>query len=247
MLGRATLLCLTTWAGSIGGGTDPQSAPESSRSPFAYANVDRTDDIIVGPPEARPSCDAELAAAHVMVEAASLPPIVRPSGITCGAPQVVTYRESPAKITWSPTVQVTCTLALALARFETIVQEEAQRLLDTRVVHIRHFGTFDCREMVAFPGWVSQHSYANAIDVAEFELENGAKIAVLDHFAPKQPEAQTKEAAFLRGIARRAYDEEVFSSVLTPFFDRLHVDHFHLDLARTRCDGTAFHREPKAR
>jgi hypothetical protein len=43
---------------------------------------------------------------------------------------------------------------------------------------------------------------------------------------------------FLRSLARRLYDEDVFSVVLTPFFDALHRDHFHLDLARYRLDGT---------
>jgi hypothetical protein len=30
----------------------------------------------------------------------------------------------------------------------------------------------------------------------------------------------------------------VFSVVLTPYWDALHRDHFHLDLARYRVDGT---------
>ena len=33
------------------------------------------------------------------------------------------------------------------------------------VVRIDQLGTYNCREMAAFPGWVSEHSYANAIDL----------------------------------------------------------------------------------
>jgi hypothetical protein len=211
------------------------------RSPFAYANIDPTDDDIVGPPDVRESCGTDLAAGKVVFQAATLPIYVqKKSKITCGAPQVVTYRGSPAKITWSPSVLVTCTMALALARFETIVQEEAERTFGKRVVRIHHLGTFVCREMAAYPGWVSEHSYANAIDIAELVLENGATVSVLDHFGPKQAAAKSKEGTLLRALARRAYDEEVFSSVLTPFFDKLHANHFHVDLARYRSDGTTF-------
>ena len=48
----------------------------------------------------------------------------------------------------------------------------------------------------------------------------------------------TAETRFLREAARALYDEGVFSVVLTPAYDRLHHDHFHLDLARYRVDGT---------
>ncbi|MBK7398713.1 MAG: extensin family protein [Myxococcales bacterium] len=242
-----TLFCLSTWAASVvadrpeADREDVGPTAPASRSPFAYANVDPLDDDLVKPPDVRPTCEADLAAASIAYQPDKLTPLVQPdTKIVCGAPQVVAYRESPAKIAWSPSVLTTCTMALAIARFETIVQEEAVRAFDRRVAHIHHLGTFDCRPMLAFPGWVSEHSYANAIDVAEFVLEDGTSIKIYDHFAPKQPVATTREAAFLRKVARRAYDEEVFSSVLTPFFDRHHVDHFHLDLARTRSDGAAF-------
>ena len=39
-------------------------------------------------------------------------------------------------------------------------------------------------------------------------------------------------------MANRLYDEGAFSVVITPFFDSLHRDHFHLDQARYRVDGS---------
>lgn len=242
MLGRVTLFCLSTWAASVvADRPEETSTTPAPRSSFAYANVDPLDDDLVKPPDVRPTCEADLAAAAIAYQPDKLTPLVQPdTKIVCGAPQVVAYRESPSKIAWSPSVLTTCTMALAIARFETIVQEEAVRAFDRRVAHIHHLGTFDCRPMLAFPGWVSEHSYANAIDVAEFVLEGGATVSVLDHFAPKAAIAKTKEGGFLRAVARRAYDEEVFSSVLTPFYDKLHANHFHLDLARFRSDGVTF-------
>ncbi len=219
----------------------PSASVPVPRSPYAFANVDPRDDDVVGPPDVRATCEADLVAAAITHLPAKLPPTVQPkSKITCGAPQVLTYRGTPAKITWSGSVVLTCTMALALARFETIVQEEALRTFGKRVVYAHQLGTYVCREMAASPGWVSEHSYANAIDVDRFVLEGGATIDVLAHFAPQAAAAKTKEGAFLRTIARRLYDEEVFSTVLTPFFDKLHANHLHLDLARFRSDGATF-------
>ncbi len=159
------------------------------------------------------------------------------SRITCGAEQLVVYRGSPAGIRYSPTPTLTCTMALALARFETVVQEEAERSFGERAVRITQLGTYACREMAAYPGWVSEHSYANAIDVEGFVLKTGKQVRVLSSFERGDP-TRTREGAFLRAVSRRAYDEGLFSSVLTPFFDARHNNHFHLDLARFRSDGT---------
>jgi hypothetical protein len=48
----------------------------------------------------------------------------------------------------------------------------------------------------------------------------------------------TAEGRFLRDLAHRLYDDAVFSVVVTRFFDELHRDHIHVDLARYRVDGT---------
>jgi hypothetical protein len=209
------------------------------RSPFAYANIDPDDDLIVAPPDVRETCEADLKAAGITYEKASLKVHVAPkSKITCGAPQVIMYKKSPEKIGYSPSVMTTCTMALALARFETILQAEAKKSFGKRVVKIHHVGTYSCREMAAYPGWVSEHSYANAIDLVDFVLEDGRTIEVLKDFAPKTVLGATPKATFLRAVTQRAFDDEVFSSVLTPFFDKLHANHFHLDMARFRSDGS---------
>jgi hypothetical protein len=74
--------------------------------------------------------------------------------------------------------------------------------------------------------------------VYAFRLENGRRIVVRTDFAPLSVEPTAAAGLFLRAVARRAYDDGVFSVVLTRFFDELHRDHFHLDMARYRIDGT---------
>ena len=218
----------------------PAPPPKAPRSPYAFANDDPDDDLVVAPPEPRADCHEALAAAGVAFADARIPVHQERksrSQLTCGAEQVVVYRGSAARIAFVPAPVVTCGMALALARFEVVVQEEAERALGERVVRITQLGTYACREMAAYRGWVSEHSYANAIDVESFVLESGKHISVLRSFE-RGEETRTRAGAFLRALSRRAYDEELFSNVLTPFFDDLHRNHFHLDLARYRNDGT---------
>jgi hypothetical protein len=208
--------------------------------PIRFANVDPNDDLIVAPPAPRESCEAELHSAGIRFAAARLPvhEVGKKRKITCGAEQVVTYLGSPAKIAYSPPPLVTCSLALALARFDAVVQEEAVRTLGKPIVRVRQLGTYACREMANYPGWVSEHSYANAIDIEAFILKDGSELTVLKNFEKTEDPPKKKAGQFLLTSARRLYDEDVFSTVLTPFFDSLHRNHFHLDLSRYRNDGT---------
>lgn len=226
---------LTSGAPTVSAATLTSGAP-----PIAYANLDPDDDLVVAPPAPRASCDVELKAAGIRYRAASIP--VHETGrkrkITCGAEQVVVYQGGPSKIAYEPAPVLTCTMALALARFDAILQEEATRIYNKPVVRIHQLGTYSCREMANYPGWVSEHSYANAIDLETFVFKDGAKISVLKHFEKSEEAPKNKAGKLLFSVARRAYEENVFSAVLTPYFDTAHRNHFHLDLSRYRADGT---------
>ena len=194
---------------------------------------------MVGPPEALPECDADLAKAGVTYKPASLP--VHTQGkakIICGAPQVVTYVRGPADVAWNIAPVVTCSMALAIAAFERLAQNEATTIFGSPIARIDQIGTYSCREVAAYPGTVSEHSYANAIDIGRFVLKSGKSVEVLRDFERSEGTPTKPSGIFLRVVSRRANDEDVFSHVLTPFFNATHNNHFHLDLARYRLDGT---------
>lgn len=216
------------------------AATAAATAPVAFANLDPDDDLIVAPPTPRPSCEEDLKAAGVRFRAASLPvhEVGKKKKLTCGAEQVVVYQGGPSKIVYEPAPVLTCTMALALARFDAIVQEEATRIYNKPIVRIHQLGTYACREMANYPGWVSEHCYANAIDLETFVFKDGARISVLKHFEKSDEAPKNKAGNLLLTVARRAYDENVFSAVLTPYFDAAHRNHFHLDLSRYRADGT---------
>jgi hypothetical protein len=231
-------------AGDAGAPHASDAAPESvtaaraSPRPGAYANLDPDDDYVVGPPEPRASCAKELEEAGVTFKSTPIPVhTARKSKIVCGAPEVVVFLKGPGKIQYNGAPVLTCGMALALASFERILQREAVARFAAPVVRVDQIGTYNCREVQAYPGTVSEHSYANAIDLTRFVLKSGRVIEVLRDFE-KGETTKTPAGDFLRVVTRRANDEDVFSHVLTPFFNAAHRNHFHLDLARFRQDGT---------
>ncbi|HMJ12011.1 MAG TPA: extensin family protein [Polyangiaceae bacterium] len=209
------------------------------RVEWFLAEEDPDDDRIVGPPDVIADCSERLRRLGVEHRSAPIALRQKRSGTyMCGNEQTVLYRSGPERIRYNAAPLVGCGLALALAHFEHLVQEEAELLFMRRVRRIEQGGTYNCRRMTRFQHLVSEHSYANAIDVRAFVLEDGRRISVRQHFGRLDREPATPQAKFLRRLARRLYDERVFSVVLTPYWDALHRDHFHLDMARYRVDGT---------
>jgi hypothetical protein len=173
-----------------------------------HADVDPGNDEVVGPPGVMDDCEERLRGARVEFTAASLPLRTDRGGFVCGSEQAVVYRKGPTGIRWNAPPIVTCGMALALADFETVLADEA-RVLGRRVVRIEHGGTYSCRRMSRFR-MVSEHSYANAIDVRSFTLDDGRRISVLQHFGRLDREPSRPESRFLRSLARRLYYQGVF-------------------------------------
>ena len=125
-----------------------------------------------------------------------------------------------------------CSLASAFAEFEArVLQPLAQSHFGQRVARVDHVGSYNCRPMrrTAF-GTLSQHAFANALDISAFVLEDGRRIAIGEAW-----NGDGRDAAFLAAVARRACG--VFRVVLTPDYDRWHAGHMHFDMGPSRrCD-----------
>jgi len=214
--------------------TDPSAT--TNLDPNATANLDPDDDAVVGPPAIIPDCEERLKLAGVKFEPATLP-LFEKHGTTCGAPQAVKYVHGPQNIVFVPSPVLTCQLALALARFEGQAARLAEQHFGQRIRSVKHGGTYNCRSMARFK-LASEHSYGNAIDLYEFKLSNGKKVNVLSHFGKPGTEPSGAEGRFLRSLARAAFDDATFSVVVTRFFDELHRDHIHVDMAHYRTDGS---------
>lgn len=216
--------------------TDSEPSPVAAVWDPGLANLDPSDDETVGPPDAISDCHERLRAAGVTFRDARLP-LVKQRGFVCGAPQAVEYLDGPEHIRFRPRPVVTCQLALALAHFEGVIHRTAKEMLGAHVTSVTQGGTYSCRAMARFR-LVSEHSYGNAIDLYTFGLSDGRTVSVLKHFGKPSDPAASPEGQFLRTLGQRLFDENVFSVVVTRFFDELHRDHFHVDMAHYRTDGS---------
>ncbi len=139
----------------------------------------------------------------------------------CALRNVVSISQS--SIAYNAPFLVTCSMARSLDKFERkVVQPAAQKAFQQPVVRIHHFGTYNCRPMRGSRRLLSEHAYANAIDIRAFELQDGTMISVKDHWKDAGEKSE-----FLHTIARRGCS--VFQTVLTPNYNQLHHDHFHFD------------------
>ena len=73
-------------------------------------------------------------------------------------------------------------------------------------------------------GLWSEHARANAVDIAGFRLEDGRRISVAADWNDRGDKGR-----FLRDVRDGAC--RLFSTVLSPDYNRAHRDHLHLDEA----------------
>lgn len=106
----------------------------------------------------------------------------------------------------------------------TEVQPNAKKLFGQPVAVIKVSSSYDCR-LVASKRVLSQHSFANAVDISRFYLADGREIQILTRW--KQNGAF---AEFLQRIGAASCG--IFPVALTPDFDYQHRHHFHFDVGR---------------
>ncbi|MBA3676693.1 MAG: extensin family protein [Sphingosinicella sp.] len=146
----------------------------------------------------------------------------------CGYDDAIRFRPAGAvSIGYRPAdLTIACPVGAALALWEWhVVQPAALRHFGQRVAQIDHFGSYSCRRLYGrSQGDWSEHSRANAVDVAGFRLEDGRRINIL-----KDWEWDGARSAFLKEVRDGACG--LFATVLSPDYNQAHRDHFHLDQA----------------
>lgn len=136
------------------------------------------------------------------------------------------------RVTLKPTALLRCPMIPQVERWiRESVAPAAQYYFGADLVEVSVAGSYSCRPMNHVSGAkLSEHGYANALDVSGFTLSDGRKISVKRHW-----NGDPQEQAYLRAVHRGACQH--FTTVLGPNHDRAHHDHFHVDLARHGRDG----------
>jgi hypothetical protein len=144
----------------------------------------------------------------------------------CGFEAVVRADASP--VSFIPRVTATCGMTAALAWYQQELGAAAMVEMGSRLVSISQLGTFSCRNVNnERDGRRSEHANANAIDIAVFHFADGRTASVAGDYGKSTAAGHFLDAA---------HDEACgfFNAVLGPRYNKLHANHFHLDMGAYR-------------
>jgi hypothetical protein len=176
--------------------------------------------------EAKEQCGSLLTGAVFDYEA--LEPIRE--GI-CGTPAPISLDSVIAgqTVTIRPSAKLTCGMASNFHRWMVdSVQPSAKAHLGTEITGVLNVASYHCRTRYDDPGQrMSQHAFANALDLAGFITAKGEQIDVETSWP-----ADTPESRFLKAIHAGAC--KIFGTVLGPEANAAHSNHFHFDNTKRR-------------
>ncbi|MBZ0218522.1 MAG: extensin family protein, partial [Fimbriimonadaceae bacterium] len=161
-----------------------------------------------------------------------LEPIADANGCGQANPVALTSIGDPVtKISVAATTN--CAMAGAISSWtENEVQNAALTYLGEPIIGFKNASSYVCRSRNNQPGTkMSEHAFANAMDISAFRRASGDWIYVAEHWNVASAESQ-----FLKAIHREAC--EYFTTVLGPDANASHQDHFHLDLGKHGRTGT---------
>jgi hypothetical protein len=172
-------------------------------------------------PPADAACLENLARLGVRFE--PRPPIVEGA---CSVASPLLVSGLPDGLAVSPPALMTCPAAEGLARWVMdIVLAEADRHFGTAPTKVLIGTAYECRDQRS-GGKLSEHAFANGVDVMGFEFHKRAPLVIGTH-----PQA-SPEDAFQSAIRKGAC--AAFTTVLGPGSDAAHGDHLHLDMRGRR-------------
>ena len=135
-----------------------------------------------------------------------LPPVKKGR---CGAPAPVRLvsigKKDPVKFVPAPTIS--CGMLVPLRRWiDNGLQRRAARYLDTRVTEVSVMSSYSCRTRYGRKGAkMSEHAFANALDIGGFRLADGTRVSVLKDWGPTRRDiAQAALAAKQKAAAAKS-------------------------------------------
>lgn len=130
-------------------------------------------------------------------------------------------------------------MAIRMGRWvKEVLEPEALKNFGTQLAGIDVGGSYSCRNIYGkpfggrFAGRLSEHAFANAVDIGGFRLADGREVRYLRHWRTPGGPSQ-----FLQGSSLAAC--EIFNTTLTPDYDRFHRNHIHIDASPKKEDDTA--------
>ena len=220
----------------------PQKSERTS-VPDIKTNENSAQNAVVAKPK-RPYQAACPAVLSGLVKARPLPPI---SNGECGerSPLEVSAFDS---VKLAQPIKLNCRMATNLAKWAANTQLNANTIFDSKLAQIQVSTSYQCRRRNNAPtGKISEHGFANALDITGFTLADGKVVNILSDWGSNPTESEqendnedrdpnysslSQEARFLRETRDAACN--LFTTVLSPNTNAAHANHFHFDLG---CHG----------
>jgi hypothetical protein len=132
-----------------------------------------------------------------------------------------------------------------LERFERIVDEVALEVYGRPPSRLLHAGAYSCRPSRTRATRLSEHALGNALDVVGFSFSRATgaqkataprlaqhtfRVTVGQHWNAERSEVGRLHRTFLRTLADRVVEADVFRVALGPSH-RGHSDHLHFDMS----------------
>ena len=240
--------------------------------PPAARDTQRKAPVAGDHPPVEPSLEATWTEQEIIAAQEECAQLLGPLGLTveiakplrtgqCGTPAPIVLRRVGAVEIMPPAV-VNCRIAAKLSEWvEQKLQPIAREVLNMPVMRIVNASAYMCRQRIGSSNArLSEHSFANALDVSAFVMTDGRTIDLLTHWGAtgrdrhtqatlgegaiggghaqplsdvgQEEPVLTRENVFLRRTHEAACGS--FSTVLGPEANEAHRNHLHLDLASRR-------------
>lgn len=183
----------STWSAKVANDVIPLPVRNPTRRPSGSSLGDSeviawpTNDII----EAQKLCE-DILGDVIMVFDVS-PPMRKGA---CGTPAPIRLKAigSSPVVHISPPAKVNCKLAKALHTWLTKkIQPAAEKYFQSKIVKIRNLASYSCRNRYSNPSKkISEHAFANALDIASFITADNRKIDLLKDWGPTQRDIAAK-------------------------------------------------------
>lgn len=165
--------------------------------------------------------------------------------LPCPDVPMVNYRGT--KLNYGKTMKLYQELVPHIVKMEDIIIQVAKEVYGRAPSRLQTLGTLNCRRMRTYPTYISEHAFANAIDLAGFEFAPATKsqraglpkklwgaqvVTVLGDWNGGRGNKATHQV-FLHKLILELIKNDVFTLYLGPGFPG-HEDHFHLDMSNFR-------------
>jgi hypothetical protein len=165
------------------------------------------------------------------------------TAVTCDASALQKYKGT--NLAYAGSVLVDPAFVARLTRFEAIVNEVAIQIYGRTPSKLVHAGAYACRKSRNRATRLSEHALGNALDIVGFSFagatkaQRGAapkaaqgafKVTVSRHWDAERSDASRLHRQFLRTVAERVVEADVFRVALGPSHPG-HADHLHFDMS----------------